>query len=157
MSNTYTSYFKSPVGWLNITTSDNALMSIEFLKQKPNKKAESKNLPAIMKKTKTQLEEFFAGKRKIFDLKLQMEGTDFQKKVWNALRKVPYGKTLSYKDIAEKVGSHKAYRAVGLANNKNPISLVVPCHRIVGSNGKMVGYAAGVAKKAWLLDFEKQS
>lgn len=152
----FISFLESPLGWLEITTSQTSLLQIDFLKQKPKQK-ESKSLPDIMKKTKTQLKEFFSGKRKKFDLKLDMYGTDFQKKVWKALQKVPYGKTLSYKEIAEKVGNSKAARAVGLANNKNPIPLVVPCHRIVGSNGKMVGYASGVNKKVWLIDLEKQN
>lgn len=156
MSSTYHNFLKTPVGWLAITTSETALQKIDFLKTKPRQSASTKQ-PSILKKTTKQLEEFFQGQRKVFDLDLDLKGTDFQKKVWKALMKVPFGKTLSYKDIAKKVGNDKASRAIGMANNKNPIPLVIPCHRILGSNGKLVGYAPGVDKKEWLLNLEKNS
>ncbi len=103
----------------------------------------------------SQLAEFFENKRKEFDFKYELRGTNFQKKVWNALCDIPYGETRSYKDIAILIGNPKSSRAVGMANNKNPITIVVPCHRVVGSNGKLVGYAGGLAMKKKLLTIEK--
>ena len=94
------------------------------------------------------------GKRKVFDLPLSLKGTDFQKQVWQALRDIPYGETRSYKQIAVAIGNPKAVRAVGMANNRNPLLIVVPCHRVIGTDGKMVGYAAGVDKKEFLLRLE---
>ena len=102
----------------------------------------------------SQLQEYFCGKRKTFDFNYELQGTDFQKKVWNALRDIPYGETRTYKDIAIAIGNPKAYRAVGLANNKNPITIVVPCHRVIGSSGKLVGYAGGLEMKQKLLHLE---
>lgn len=109
----------------------------------------------ILKKTTIQLEEYFAGRRKVFELPIELNGTEFRKKCWAQLLKIPYGKTAAYKDIAIKINNPKACRAVGLANNKNPIAIVVPCHRVIGANGKMVGYAGGVDKKTYLLNLEK--
>lgn len=106
---------------------------------------------------KTQLEEYFCGKRREFDIPLKLNGTEFQKTVWNALLTVPYGKTASYKDIAAMIGKPKAARAVGGANNKNPIIIIVPCHRVVGADGSLTGYAYGTDIKQTLLNIEKNS
>ena len=103
-----------------------------------------------------EIKEYFAGKRKIFDLKLAPQGTDFQKRVWNELRKIPYGETCSYQDIAIAVGNKKACRAIGMANSKNPIPLIIPCHRVIGKNGKLTGFAHGLDSKAKLIDIEKK-
>lgn len=103
---------------------------------------------------KTQLEEYFCGKRREFDIPLKLNGTEFQKTIWNALLTVPYGKTASYKDIAAMIGKPKAARAVGGANNKNPIIIIVPCHRVVGADGSLTGYAYGTDIKQKLLDIE---
>lgn len=111
----------------------------------------------VIKQAAKELEEYFAGERKHFDVKLNPKGTEFQKKVWNALIDVEYGKTASYKDIAEIVGSPKGFRAVGSANNKNPIPIMIPCHRIIGTNGKLVGYAYGTDFKKNLLDMEMEN
>lgn len=108
----------------------------------------------VIRKAYTQLTEYLDGKRKIFDLPLCLKGTDFQKQVWQALCKIPYGQTRTYKQIAEAIGNPKGVRAIGMANNRNPLIIVVPCHRVIGSNGKMVGYAAGVDKKEFLLRLE---
>ncbi|WP_257351426.1 methylated-DNA--[protein]-cysteine S-methyltransferase [Pseudalkalibacillus decolorationis] len=102
-----------------------------------------------------QIDEYFARKRKLFDLPLDLFGTDFQKKVWKGLIEVPYGETYSYKDIATMIGSPKAVRAIGSANNKNPLPIIIPCHRVIGSNGSLVGYGGGLDKKEILLDLEK--
>ncbi len=112
---------------------------------------------AISDKAYKQLVEYFDGKRKEFDVKYRFEGTEFQKRVWNALCDIPYGETRSYKEIATAVGNPKASRAVGMANNKNPISIIVPCHRVIGASGKLVGYAGGLPMKEFLLDIEKNN
>ena len=109
----------------------------------------------VIKEAFRQLSEYFSGKRKEFHLPLLLKGTDFQKQVWNALLKIPFGETRSYKQIAEAIGNPKAVRAVGMANNKNPLLIVVPCHRVIGANGKLVGYAVGLEKKEFLLKLEK--
>jgi O-6-methylguanine DNA methyltransferase len=101
-----------------------------------------------------QLKEYFAGTRKEFDVPLDIEGTDFQKRVWNELQNIPYGKTISYKSLSEKLGDVKAIRAVGKANGQNPIAIIIPCHRVIGANGTLVGYAGGLAIKEKLLHLE---
>ena len=106
---------------------------------------------------KAQLREYFEGERMSFTLPVMLYGTDFQKKVWRALVDVPYGKRATYKDIAEKIGSPKAFRAVGMANNKNPVPIIVPCHRIVGSDGSLTGYAGGIDMKRFLLTLEEEN
>lgn len=103
---------------------------------------------------KTQLEEYFAGERRAFDLPLAPKGTAFQQKVWRALTEIPYGETRTYGEIAAAIGNPKAARAVGMANNKNPIGILIPCHRVIGADGKLVGYAGGMEKKAFLLELE---
>ena len=109
----------------------------------------------ILKEAAKQLEEYLDRKRKKFDLPLKLEGTDFMKKVWRALQEIPYGETRTYKQIAEMVGNPKAVRAVGMANNKNKVPIIIPCYRVIGSNGRLIGYALGLEKKQWLLDLEK--
>ena len=111
----------------------------------------------LIQKAASQLREYFDGKRTAFDLPLALCGTDFQNAVWKALQTIPYGQTRSYKDIALLVGSPKAYRAVGMANNRNPIAIIVPCHRVVGSDGSLTGYAGGLAVKERLLALEKST
>ncbi|MBO5330240.1 MAG: methylated-DNA--[protein]-cysteine S-methyltransferase [Anaerotignum sp.] len=106
---------------------------------------------------KKQLEEYFAGKRKTFDLPLVPRGTEFQQKVWKALQEIPYGETRTYGEVAAAIGNPKAARAVGMANNKNPIGIIIPCHRVVGANGKLVGYAGGMEKKEFLLELERNN
>lgn len=111
----------------------------------------------LISETKRQLDEYFAGKRKDFDVPTRLNGTEFQKRVWLALRDIPYGKTASYKDIAAAVGCPKGYRAVGMANNRNPISIIYPCHRVVGSDGSLTGYGGGLDVKAKLLELERRN
>ena len=109
---------------------------------------------ALIKKAGKQLGEYFAGKRRSFDLPLYFVGTDFQKKVWNALLTIPYGETRSYGEIAAQIGNPKASRAVGMANNRNPISIICPCHRVIGADGSLTGYGGGLRTKQFLLDLE---
>jgi O-6-methylguanine DNA methyltransferase len=108
----------------------------------------------VLLEAKKQLEDYFMKRRQEFDLPLELNGTEFQKKVWRALMDIPYGETRSYKEIAKVVGNDKASRAIGLANNKNLIMIIIPCHRVIGSNGKLVGYAGGLNLKAALLELE---
>lgn len=145
-------YYDSPIGLLLIQGTNLTLEQISFVQEKD--KGESSN--ELLKKTTEQLDEYFIGKRTVFDLPLKFEGTSFQKKVWKALREINYGKTLSYKEIAEKINHSKAYRAVGSANNKNKLPIIIPCHRVIGTKGDLTGYAGGISRKKWLLDHEKK-
>lgn len=111
-------------------------------------------IPVHLEKAAQQIEEFFQGKRKQFDLKLNPKGTDFQKKVWNQLLQIPFGKTVSYQEITNQLGDPKAIRAVANANGKNPLWIVIPCHRVIGSDGSLIGYAGGLWRKKWLLAHE---
>ncbi len=147
----YIAVMESPVGWLKLTSDLEYLTKIEFVK---SKEKPVNHLPEILVKTQNQLTEYFNGERENFRLKLKPEGSDFQKKIWNLLLNIPFGETASYLDIAKLSGSEKNTRAVGLANGKNPIPIVIPCHRVIGSNGKLTGYAGGIEKKRWLLHHE---
>lgn len=109
-----------------------------------------------LEEARKQISEYFKGERKEFQLPLKLKGTDFQKKVWKSLEDIPYGETKSYQEIAEAVHSPKAFRAVGNANNKNPISIILPCHRVIGKSGKLVGYGGGLDKKEFLLELERK-
>ena len=111
----------------------------------------------LLKEAHRQLNAYLAGKLKEFSLPLAPRGTDFQRKVWDALRRIPYGETASYKDIAEAVGKPRAFRAVGMANNRNPIPIIIPCHRVIGSDGSLVGYGGGLDMKRRLLDLERRA
>jgi len=111
-------------------------------------------VPGPLEDAVYQLQEYFQGKRQTFDLTLNPQGTDFQMRVWEALREIPYGRTWSYLELAKRLGEAKAVRAVAAANGKNPLWVVVPCHRVIGSNGDLIGYAGGLARKKWLLDHE---
>ncbi len=143
----------SPIGILEIITNEDSLVSIHLVDKK---KQCSKITPFIMRETYKQLKEYFDGKRLEFDLSLFLEGTEFQKSVWNELLSIPGGEVETYKGIAEKIGNPKASRAIGNANNKNEILIVVPCHRVVGSDGKLSGYREGKDVKEWLLNHEKR-
>lgn len=132
----------------NEDTQDNEYMQGEDMEDK-NKKA-IKHVNECIK----QLDEYFSGERKIFHIDVILKGTEFQRKVWNALKDIPYGVTVSYAVIAEKIGNKKAVRAVGNANNKNPMSIIIPCHRVIGSDGSLTGYGGGLWRKKWLLEHE---
>ncbi len=143
-------YYKSPIGNLEIICENNELLSLQIsnhIKMEVKKTDFTKNV-------KLQLDEYFSGKRQKFEIKINPKGTDFQKLVWNELKKIPYGETKSYSDIAKIVGNKNAQRAVGFACNKNPILIIVPCHRVISKNGKLGGYAYGNENKQKLLGFE---
>jgi methylated-DNA-[protein]-cysteine S-methyltransferase len=153
---TYT-YINSPVGTVRIGCKDAHIVSLYFGDEVEGSQANETVVDsALGKEAVRQLEQYFAGKRKVFDLPLAPEGTEFQRKVWDALCGIPYGETRSYKQIAEVIANPKACRAVGMANNRNPISIVIPCHRVIGANGDLVGYGGGLDKKVWLLQLEEQ-
>ena len=147
----YRGHIESPIGTVEIITDDSGVVSVFFVENK----GEETEKNEILKKAEKQLTEYFDGTRKDFDLELSLEGTDFQKKAWNELANIPYGETISYKDQSERIGNVKAIRAVGGANGKNKISIILPCHRVIGKNGSLTGYGGGLDKKKWLLDFEK--
>ena len=150
----------SPVGILKLVATENALVAVLWENENPKRVRLAELIEQvdhpILLETQKQLREYFAGTRQQFDLPLDFEGTVFQKKVWQALRGIPFGETRSYRDIAAQVGNIKAVRAVGAANGKNPISIIAPCHRVVGVNGKLVGFAGGLNNKEILLGLEKQ-
>jgi methylated-DNA-[protein]-cysteine S-methyltransferase len=152
---------ESPVGELKLVASANALVAVLWELERPNrvKLGGLKLDPShpILLETERQLSEYFAGKRTQFDLPLEPCGTEFQMKVWRALRDIPFGQTRSYLDLAKIVGSSKASRAIGASTGKNPLSIIVPCHRVVGSNGSLTGFAGGLERKAKLLDLEAKA
>jgi methylated-DNA-[protein]-cysteine S-methyltransferase len=148
--------YKTEIGELAIADNGKAITELYF-KNKIDLKGKNIEETELIKKAFNEFKEYLTGARKNFDISLEPEGTEFQLKVWEALKSIPYGETCSYKDIAEKVGSPKAYRAVGLANNKNPISILIPCHRVIGSNGKLIGYGGGLDVKEFLLKLEKEN
>lgn len=145
-------YFKSPIGVLCLEEEGNCIVGIY-----PGTEGveDSVSETVLLKQAKQQLQEYFDGIRTEFTLPLKPAGTDFQRKVWKALQLIPYGETRSYKEIACQIGSPGAARAVGSANNKNPILILIPCHRVVGTDGKMVGFAWGLDAKEYLLNLEK--
>ncbi len=145
--------YKSPCGDLEIGYDEEGVAFVNL--NAARYAEESQENTTLSKEIKRQFDEYFSGKRKTFDLPLNVEGTEFQKTVWNELRKIPFGETRSYGAIAAAIGNPKASRAVGMANNKNRIAIIIPCHRVIGANGKLVGYAGGLEMKKKLLDLEK--
>jgi methylated-DNA-[protein]-cysteine S-methyltransferase len=146
----YLDYMDSPIGIIEIQASEQGITKLVFT----DKKVETINSCDRLQQCKIQLKEYFAGTRKTFTLPLDQKGTNFQKSIWSALVDIPFGKTKSYGHIANAINNPKAVRAVGAANGKNPISIIVPCHRVIGSNGTLTGYAWGLERKAWLLKHE---
>ena len=143
-------YYKSPIGVLKISCENNCLVSLKLVQKVCKSDVET----SFSSNIKTQLEEYFSGKRQNFDIKINPSGTDFQKQVWNQLLKIPYGKTKSYSEIAEEIGNGNAQRAVGSACNKNPVIIIVPCHRVISKNGDIGGFAYGTGVKNILLNIE---
>ncbi|MBM4171398.1 MAG: methylated-DNA--[protein]-cysteine S-methyltransferase [Ignavibacteria bacterium] len=148
----YFSYINSPIGILSLTATDSKLISIEF--ETENLKLEENN-NSFLDLCKKELEEYFEGKRKIFSLDVELNGTEFQKSVWLELIKIPFGSTINYLELSKKISDEKAIRAVANANSKNVLPIIVPCHRVIGSNGNLVGYAGGLWRKKWLIEHEQ--
>lgn len=142
---------KSPLGFTKIVGDNSGLASVSVL---DSEETISSQIPDSLKPCVEQLQEYFDGNRTSFHLKLNPQGTEFQKQVWKELLKIPFGKTVSYMDLTKKLGNVKAIRAVASANGKNPLWIVVPCHRVIGSNGSLTGYAGGLHRKQWLLEHE---
>lgn len=142
----------SPVGLIEIQGTEEFVSSAMFIEKAPLPSAEK--APLLLMDAKRQLLEYFSGSRKEFDIPLQQQGTDFQQKVWAELCKIPFGTTISYLELAKRLGDVKSIRAAGTANGKNKIGIIVPCHRVIGSDGSLTGYAGGMHRKDWLLRHE---
>lgn len=146
---------ETPLGIASIAADAYGITNISIIED--TTEIQDTEIPDFLKEASNQLQEYFMGKRIDFDLKLHPSGTDFQKKVWNQLSKIPFGKTVSYLDIAKRLGDPKVIRAAATANGKNPLWIVVPCHRVIGSDGSLTGYAGGLWRKKWLLEHESPS
>ena len=147
-------YYKSEIGWLEIVGTEEVVKAIEFIDDEVSNDTTQAQVTGEMLICMSQLDEYFKGTRTAFSFKLAPEGTEFQKAVWRELVTIPFGETVSYLDIAQALNNEKAVRAVGAANGQNPIVIVVPCHRVIGSNGKLTGYGGGLWRKEWLLNHE---
>lgn len=154
MESNAVTYYKTPIGIAKIIGNNDGIISVTVLDQETEI---PKTTPTKLKDCVQQLDEYFKGERTNFSLKLNPQGTVFQQKVWNELQNVPFGKTRSYLEQSKKLGDVKAIRAVASANGKNPIWIIIPCHRIIGSNGSLTGYAGGIWRKKWLLEHESPS
>ncbi len=143
----------SPIGKIAVFAENEKIVRLDL---KTKEKADSAITEKVLFKAEKQLCEYFSGKRKSFDLEYEFSGTEFQKAVWRELEKIPFGKTKTYGEIAKEIGKPKAGRAVGSACNKNPIAIIVPCHRVIGTNGKLIGFACGTETKKWLLGHEEK-
>ena len=152
MNETYTAFYKSEIGFLKAIGSDEGLHELEFTDLKS---APDSEVPACLQECFDQLDEYFSGELKNFSLSLNPQGTDFQKSVWRQLVKIPFGQTTSYLHIATALGNKKALRAVGAANGQNRIPIIIPCHRVIGSDGSLIGFGGGIWRKEWLLKHEK--
>ncbi len=152
MNAIHTAIYKSEIGFLKITGAEDGLYSLEFMDEKSIPQTE---VHPCLKECYNQLDEYFQGERKVFNLELKPEGTEFQMRVWQQLFKIPYGHTASYMEIASSIGNKKAIRAVGTANGRNKIPIIIPCHRVIGSDGSLTGFGGGIWRKEFLLKHEK--
>lgn len=146
-------FYESPVGWLRLTAEEDALTELFFVEKKEGRNTSSPILEQAIK----ELDEYFSGKRKVFTVPLRTTGSPFQQRVWKELLNIPFATTTSYMKVAMQLGDLKSIRAVGTANGRNPIAIIIPCHRVIGSDGKLVGYGGGLWRKKWLLEFESGS
>lgn len=147
-------YLKSPVGTLRLAASETGLTHVLFAREAGRADAAESSDSPLLARTVRQLEEYFDGERREFDLPLAPEGTPFQLETWRALREIPYGTTISYGELARRLGKPRAVRAVGAANGRNPLSIIVPCHRVIGADGTLTGYGGGLEVKRRLLELE---
>lgn len=150
MNPMHRAFLKTPIGHLEVTGSEKGIRTLYFL----DFRVKPQHVPSCLRACITQLEEYFHGSRKLFDLRFDLQGSPFQLRVWNELVNIPYGQTISYLELARRTGNIKAFRAVGGANGHNPVSIIVPCHRVIGANGRLVGYRGGLKRKKWLLEHE---
>ena len=151
----YGEIYESPVGALTILAGENGIQAIKFGEDEKVKSAGKAS--EMTRRAVKELEEYFQGKRKEFTVPCVPEGTDFQKRVWEALTRIPYGVTRTYKEIAVEIGNSRASRAVGMTNHKNPVPIIIPCHRVIGSDGRLTGYAGGLGVKEFLLNLEREN
>ncbi|ABZ83539.1 6-o-methylguanine DNA methyltransferase [Heliomicrobium modesticaldum Ice1] len=158
MAEEHCTYYASPIGLIEIRGSEQGIWTISFAEEADGhgQRQGTGRLPPCLQACARQLDEYFQGARQTFSLALAPRGTAFQRRVWDALAAIPFGESRSYRQIAEAVGNPKAVRAVGGANHNNPISIVIPCHRVIGSDGSLTGYAGGLWRKEWLLNHEKR-
>lgn len=157
MAKEYKVYYQSEIGILEIVGTDEHIRSVRFVEaEERDEGIDQADVPLTVAACLTQLDEYFRGERQTFSLDLEPEGTEFQKAVWRQLSTIPYGQTASYLDIAKLIDNEKAVRAVGAANGQNKIAIIIPCHRVVGSDGKLTGYGGGLWRKAWLLNHERK-
>jgi len=147
-------YYHSPLGWIEIQASQDAVTSLVFCDGQKN---DAGNDSPVLAECVCQLDEYFSGQRTCFDIPVSQKGTEFQQSVWTVLTDIPYGKTVSYGDVAKMLNNPKSVRAVGAANGQNKVWIIVPCHRVIGANGSLTGYAGGIERKKWLIDHEKQN
>jgi methylated-DNA-[protein]-cysteine S-methyltransferase len=159
MPQIFTAVYESPIGAIEIKAEEKGILEVHFVEKSGLLRSPggaAAGGPDVLRACLSQLEEYFRGKRASFSLPLRLEGTAFQKKVWAALLRVPFGQTTTYGAIAAAVGNKRAGRAVGGANHRNPVSIIVPCHRVVGSDGRLTGYGGGLWRKEWLLAHERK-
>lgn len=154
MAETFTTYYHSPVGLLKIAGTADYISEVSFHDVTQKNEGNKKHLPPLLIQCIEQLIQYFHGERRVFELPINQPGTAFQKEVWNELAVIPYGKTISYLELAIRTGDAKATRAVANANGKNNVAIIIPCHRVIGSNGELTGYAGGLWRKKWLLELE---
>lgn len=154
MPETHTTYYHSPVGLLKITGTNDYISEVTFHDTSQKAEGNKKHIPPMLINCVEQLIQYFNGQRRVFELPLNQTGTPFQQDVWSILTQIPFGKTISYLELARKTGDTKATRAVANANGKNNIAIIVPCHRVIGSDKTLVGYAGGLWRKKWLLELE---
>ncbi|MCW8831983.1 MAG: methylated-DNA--[protein]-cysteine S-methyltransferase [Colwellia sp.] len=160
MKTIFVSLLSTPLGELGVFADSKAIFRIEFtnmLRDEALINHSNKKENDLTQRAKQQLEQYFAGERTVFDLPLAPQGTPFRQQTWQALQKIPFGETRYYAQQAELMNNKKAVRAVGAANGANPIAIVIPCHRVIGKNGSLTGYAGGLDRKAWLLNFEQKT
>jgi len=154
MNELYYTYYESPVGLIKIAGTEQYIAEISFIDNKEQIEHGAPGISDMIHQCTEELIEFFAGRRKVFTVPVHQEGTDFQKRVWSELLEIPFGKTISYLDLSKKLGDPKAIRAAAAANGKNKIAIIVPCHRVIGSDKTLVGYSGGLWRKKWLLQQE---
>ena len=156
MQTVYTTYYQSPVGLLQVSGTDSYICEVAFPGRPAASPPASEYLPPLLLQCTEQLIQYFNGELRQFDLPLNQPGTAFQQEVWNYLLAIPFGKTISYLELARRTGDTKATRAVASANGKNNIAIIIPCHRVIGANQQLVGYGGGLPRKKWLLDMERK-
>ena len=148
----YKGYYSSPIGLMEVSGTEHFITAVKF-----TEKGQARNKPPfVIEKCIRQIDEYFQGTRKEFSLELKVEGSDFQKSVWEEMNTIKFAKTISYIELAKKLKQPLAVRAIGTANGKNPFCIIYPCHRVIGSNGQLIGYAGGLRRKQWLLEHERK-